>query len=163
MNGDPPAGPARFERRLDGIARLVGKLIECSDPRECERHLLDAVFLLESARAGAVWRRGRERWSCVLERGPQDSLPLPELVDSVLEGDFSRDVLPAGHVVLQAGSGPGGIALSLGDARSSEETRDVLEALLHVARTLGGIGIPLRDPEFPARPRGDTDDTHDPR
>ena len=153
MSGDPSQRPAEFERKLDAVARLVAELIECSDPRECERLLLEAVFVLGAAGAGAIWRRGGTRWLSVLERGPRELLPSQELVAAVLQGALSHEVLPPGAAVLRAGSGDGALALVLGEAEGSEEHVDVLEALLHVARALGASGISLRDPQFPAQPR----------
>lgn len=153
MKEDSSPRPAGFERQLDPVGRIVARLIESTDSHECDRLLLDAVFVLQAAEAAAIFRYAGDRWCCSLERGPSETLSAHELVVAVLEGSLSSDVLPAGRAVLRAGSGEGALALSLGGTESREGLLDILEALLHVARSLRGIEIPLRgEVEFPPRP-----------
>ncbi len=146
-------------RELDSIARLVAALIESPDAEACDRLLVEAVFTLQASRAAALWRRAGERWQCITSRGSPELLPGDDLVHGILDEELPRTVLPYDRALLRAGSGDGAVALALGGLVAGEQVLDQLEALLHVRRTLGGIGIPLRDLVFPPLPLRGPDDT----
>jgi len=120
---------------LSALAPLVEMLIEMDEPTDRDRVLLDAPFLLGIAPAAALWRPASAvagqppEWHEILARGPRHALPDKSVILAVVGGHLSGE-LPDGRRVLVAGSGRTLCALALGGVLSSEESTDLIEALL---------------------------------
>jgi signal transduction histidine kinase len=120
---------------LSALEPLVEMLVETDEPTDRDRVLLDAPFFLGIAPAAALWRPAATKpggpvdWHEIVARGPRETLPDKDLILAVVAGQLSGE-LPDGRRVLVAGSGRTHCVLALGGVLSSEESTDLIEALL---------------------------------
>ncbi|MCB9916288.1 MAG: hypothetical protein H6828_14255 [Planctomycetes bacterium] len=152
--------------RLDELARLTERLVDCADPVTRDRVLVEALLAGGFAQSAALLRRaeGDEAagWIEVLARGPRDLLPDAELVAAVARGELDGR-LPLARVFV-ARRGARASALALGGPGEDEAPLELVEALLEVLAAVEGadadaptllsiLGAPL-----PASDAGDAQD-----
>src|SRR5262245_58403358 len=85
------------------LVAAIEHLIEAADSPARDLALLSAALFSTSGRAAALWRHGASGWRPVIARGETELLPNDELVQAVLGGRLSQDLLPPGLVLARTG------------------------------------------------------------